>query len=74
MTAIAPRPGVGSETTTDSPSVERPVAKANGAKRALIRVGSKQSFLDVSADIVEHVEPVFFGNPKAAAMKVLGGR
>jgi ATP-dependent Lon protease len=26
----------------------------------------------VSADIVEHVDPVFYGDPKTAAMKVLG--
>ena len=29
-------------------------------------------FLDVSADIMEHVDPVFYGDPKTAAMKVLG--
>jgi len=26
----------------------------------------------VSADIMEHVDPVFYGDPKTAAMKVLG--
>jgi ATP-dependent Lon protease len=30
------------------------------------------NFLDVSADIMEHVDPVFYGDPKTAAMKVLG--
>lgn len=29
--------------------------------------------LDVSADIMEHVDPIFFGDAKTAAMKVLGG-
>ncbi len=48
------------------------VAKDNGAKRALIPIENKRNFLDVSADIMEHVDPVFFGDPKTAAMKVLG--
>ena len=34
--------------------------------------GAKRNFLDVPADIMEHVDPVFFGDPKTAAMKVLG--
>lgn len=29
--------------------------------------------LEVSADIMEHVDPIFFGDAKAAAMRVLGG-
>jgi hypothetical protein len=33
------------------------------------RVGN---FLEVSAEIVERVDPVFFGDPKQAAMKALG--
>ena len=49
------------------------VARDNGAKRALIPIENKRSFLDVSADILEHVDPIFFGDPKTAAMKVLGG-
>ncbi len=48
------------------------VAKDNGAKRALIPIENKRSFLDVSADILEQVDPIFFGDPKAAAMTVLG--
>jgi len=48
------------------------VAKDNGAKRALIPIENKRNFLDVSADIMEHVDPIFYGEPKAAAMKVLG--
>jgi ATP-dependent Lon protease len=49
------------------------VAKDNGAKRALIPIENKRNFLDVSADIMEHVDPIFFSDPKTAAMKVLGG-
>ena len=48
------------------------VAMDNGAKRALIPIENKRSFLDVSADIVEHVDPIFYGDPKTAALKVLG--
>jgi ATP-dependent Lon protease len=49
------------------------IAKDNGAKRALIPIENKRSFLDVSADIMEQVDPIFFGDPKTAAAKVLGG-
>lgn len=44
----------------------------NGAKRAMIPIENKRNFLEVSADIVEKVDPIFFGDPKAAAMKALG--
>ena len=40
------------------------VAKDNGAKRALIPIENKRNFLDVSADIMEHVDPVFYGDPR----------
>ena len=50
------------------------VAKDNGAKRALIPIENKRNFLDVSADIMEQVDPIFFGDPKTAAMKVVGGQ
>lgn len=48
------------------------VARDNGAKRALIPIENKRNFLDVSADIMEHVDPVFYGDPKTAALKVIG--
>lgn len=48
------------------------VAKDNGAKRALIPIENKRNFLDVSADIMEQVDPIFYSDPKTAAMKVLG--
>lgn len=48
------------------------IAMDNGAKRALVPIENKRSFLEVSADIVEHVDPIFFGDPKTAVMKVLG--
>jgi ATP-dependent Lon protease len=48
------------------------VGMDNGAKRALIPIENKRTFLEVSAEIVEHVDPIFFGDPKTAAMKVMG--
>lgn len=48
------------------------VAKDNGAKRALIPIENKRNFLDVDADIMEHVDPIFYGDPKTAALKALG--
>jgi ATP-dependent Lon protease len=48
------------------------VAKDNGAKRALIPIENKRNFLDVPGDVVEFVDPVFYGDAKTAAMKVLG--
>ncbi len=44
----------------------------NGARRALIPIENKRNFLDVSADIMEHVDPIFYGDPKTAAFKALG--
>ena len=48
------------------------VAMDNGARRALVPVENKRSFLEVSADVVERVDPIFYGDPKSAALKVVG--
>ncbi len=48
------------------------IAMDNGAKRALIPIENKRDFLEVSGDIVEQVDPVFYGEPKTAAFKALG--
>jgi len=48
------------------------VAMDNGARKALIPLENKRNFLDVSGDIVERVDPVFFSDPMTAAMKSLG--
>jgi ATP-dependent Lon protease len=48
------------------------VAMDNGAKRALIPIENKRSFLEVDADVVEHVDPIFYGDPRTAALKALG--
>ena len=48
------------------------VAMDNGPRRALIPLENKRNFLEVPADIVEQVDPVFFSDPMTAAMKGLG--
>jgi len=48
------------------------IAMDNGAKRALIPLENKRSFLEVTGDVVEHVDPIFFSDPKTAAFKALG--
>jgi ATP-dependent Lon protease len=48
------------------------VAMDNGARKALIPLENKRNFLEVSGDIVERVDPVFFSDPITAAMKALG--
>lgn len=48
------------------------VAMDNGAKRALIPVENKRSFLEVAGDVVERVDPIFYGEPLAAALKAMG--
>jgi ATP-dependent Lon protease len=48
------------------------VGMDNGARRALIPLENKRNFLDVSGEIVERVDPIFFSDPMTAAMKALG--
>jgi len=48
------------------------IAMENGAKRTLIPLENKRDFLEVSADIAERVDPVFYGDPIVAARKALG--
>ncbi len=48
------------------------VGMDNGAKRALVPLENKRNFLEVSGDIVERVDPIFFSDPMTAAMKALG--
>ncbi len=48
------------------------VVMDNGARKALIPLENKRNFLEVSGDIVERVDPVFFSDPMTAAMKALG--
>lgn len=56
------------------PSLAEPlqVALDNGAKKALIPIENKRHFFDVTAEIVEAVDPLFYKDPITAAMKGLG--
>jgi ATP-dependent Lon protease len=47
------------------------IGMENGARRALIPIENKRHFLEVSADIMERVDPIFYGDPLTAAMKAL---
>lgn len=48
------------------------VAMDNSGKRALIPIENKRQFLDVNADVLEQVDPIFFGDMRQAAFKVPG--
>ena len=48
------------------------VAMDNGAKRALIPIENKRQFLEVNSDVIEKVDPIFFGDLRQAAFKALG--
>jgi ATP-dependent Lon protease len=48
------------------------VAMDNGARKALIPLENKRHFLEVSGDIMERVDPVFYSDPMMAAQKALG--
>ena len=44
----------------------------NGARRALIPIENKRSFFDVSSDVLETIDPIFFGDVRTAGLKALG--
>jgi ATP-dependent Lon protease len=48
------------------------VAMENGAKRALIPIANKRQFLEVDPEVLEKVDPIFFGGLHQAAFKALG--
>jgi len=47
------------------------MAMENGARRALIPLENKRNFLEVSGEIMETVDPIFYSDPQTAAMKAL---
>jgi len=47
-------------------------AMDNGGRRALVPIENKRQFLDVSPDVLEQVDPVFYGDLRQAAFKALG--
>ncbi len=44
----------------------------HGARKALIPLENKRNLPEVSGDIMERVDPVFFSDPMTAPMKALG--
>jgi ATP-dependent Lon protease len=48
------------------------VAADNGARKVLIPTENKRSFMEVSAEVLERVDPVFFSDVKSAAFRALG--
>ena len=48
------------------------VGMDNGARRALVPLENKRSFLEVSGDVIERVDLIFYADPMTAAMKALG--
>lgn len=47
------------------------VAMDNGARKALVPIENKRHFLEVSADVIEHVDAAFYGDIRTALMKGL---
>jgi len=48
------------------------VVMDNGARRVLVPVSNRRQFLEVPADVLERVDPIFYSEPLAAALKALG--
>jgi len=44
----------------------------NGARRVLIPVSNRRQYMEVPPDILERVDPIFYSEPLAAALKALG--
>ena len=44
----------------------------NGAKKVLVPVSNKRQYLEVPGDLMERVDPVFYSEPLAAALKAIG--
>lgn len=47
------------------------IVMENGARRALIPLENKRAYLEVSGDVIEKVDPVFFSDPMTACQKAL---
>jgi ATP-dependent Lon protease len=48
------------------------VAMENGARRAMIPIEIRRQFLEVSGDVAERLDPIFYGDAQVAANKALG--
>lgn len=50
------------------------IGMENGAKRALIPLDNKRHFLEVSGDVLEKVDPIFFADPFDGVDKGIGNQ
>jgi ATP-dependent Lon protease len=48
------------------------IAMDNGAKKALIPSANRRSFFEVSEEVLENVDPIFYGEVRVAAFKAIG--
>jgi ATP-dependent Lon protease len=48
------------------------LAMESGARRALVPIENRRQFLEVSGDVAERVDPIFYGDAPVAANKALG--
>ncbi len=44
----------------------------NGARRVLIPLSNRRQLLEIPPDVLERVDPIFYSDPLAAALKALG--
>jgi ATP-dependent Lon protease len=44
----------------------------NGARRVLIPLTNRRQLLEIPPDVLERVDPIFYSDPLAAALKALG--
>jgi ATP-dependent Lon protease len=44
----------------------------NGARRVLIPLSNRRQMLEIPPDVLERVDPIFYSDPLAAAMKAIG--
>jgi ATP-dependent Lon protease len=44
----------------------------NGARRVLIPLSNRRQMLEIPPDVLERVDPIFYSDPLAAALKALG--
>lgn len=47
------------------------VAMDNGARKSLVPIENKRQFFEVSAEVLENVDPIFYGDVRTAVMKSL---
>jgi hypothetical protein len=47
------------------------LAMENGARRVMVPIENRRQFLEVSGDVAERLDPIFYGDAPVAANKVL---